>query len=324
MDSRAGARRAPVVPGPPAGRGADRPGAQHLAGGIGGTGQPAAGGSLRRWLGRTLLGLLVGAALAGGAAPVGAAPRPAPAPDLVAFARAFNAAWNAHDVEGVVALFAPDATIRQTRARGAGLADTPVTAPVVEDVYGAGPRSLADADAVDPGAWAQGEVLWAAGTPRLRAWLPALFAAGHRVEASAYRTDGDVVTWRFRAFADPYQGVAGVEPVAGAASLVVRAGRAVSLGFETEGEAIDRRARQFDAALSARLTAAWAARQLPTSAGPRTDPRGPAPAPAAPARGPAAPTGPEPRLLLGLGGAAALAGLLARRRERGRGPRRPA
>ena len=232
----------------------------------------------------------------------------------MAVARAFNTAWNAHDVDAVVAVFAPGATVRQARARVAGAGDAPAVAPVIEDVYGAGPRPLTDAD--DPGAWARGEVLWAAGTPRLRAWLPPFFAAGHRVEAWGYRTDGDVVTWRFRAFADPYQGVAGVEPVAGTASLVVRAGRAVALRFETEGETVDRRARQFDAALSARLTAAWAGLRLPPSASLR--------GPGAGAPGPAAPDGPAPRLLLGLGGAAALAGLLARWRGRGRGPRRAA
>src|SRR5688500_11834075 len=69
---------------------------------------------------------------------------PAPAVDLVGFARAFNAAWNDHDVEGVVAFFAPDATVRQTRAVVA-LGDAGAsTAPVIEDVYGAGPRPFAD------------------------------------------------------------------------------------------------------------------------------------------------------------------------------------
>ena len=215
-----------------------------------------------------------------GAAPAGAAPGAAPAADLVAFARAFNAAWNAHDVEGVVAFFAPDATVRQTRARVAGARRHAGHRAGDRGRLRRGPAVARRRGAVDPGAWARGEVLWAAGTPRLRAWLPALFAAGHRVEASAYRTDGDVVTWRFRAFADPYQGVAGVEPVEGTASLVVRAGRAVALGFETEGETVDRRARQFDAALSARLTAAWAALRPPR----RVPGARPAPAPAAAAR----------------------------------------
>jgi MYXO-CTERM domain-containing protein len=273
---------------------------------------------MRSWPARTLLGLTaaaVAAALAVGAAPAGAAPgvAPATAPDLVAYARAFNAAWNAHDVEGVVAFFAPDATVRQTRARVADAADSVGAVPVIEDVYGAGPRSLADAHV--PATWARGEVLWATGPAAIRAWLPPVVAAGHRVEATAYHAEADVVTWHFRAFADPYQQVRGVAPVEGTAALVVRAGRAVSLVFETDGETVARRARQFDAAQSARLAAAWAAFRPP--AGPR--PRGPA---AGAAGAPAAPDepedGPDPRLLLGLAGAAGLAGLLARRRRRSR------
>jgi ubiquinone/menaquinone biosynthesis C-methylase UbiE len=239
----------------------------------------------------------------------------------VAFARAFNAAWNAHDVEGVVACFAPDATVRQTRARVADPADAVVAPPVIEDVYGAGPRALADAH--DPGTWARGEVLWARGPAEIRAWLPPFFAAGHRLEAAAYRAGADVVTWHFRAFADPYQQVRGVVPAEGTAALEVRAGRAVALDLETDGETVARRARQFDAALSGRLAAAWAALRLPATASPRTGPPGPAAAPEAPARGSAAPDGPEPRLLLGLVGAAALAGRLARQRRRASAPGGP-
>jgi hypothetical protein len=93
------------------------------------------------------------------------------------------------------------------------------------------------------------------------------------------------VTWRFRASADAYRRVAGIDPAEGTASLVVRAGRAVALGFVTDGEAVARRVRQVDAALSARLAAAYAALRPPA--------------------------GPEPRRLLGLAGAAALAGPLA-------------
>ena len=315
MDSRDVARRAPVVPGPPAGRGADRPGAQHIAGGVGGAGQPAVGGSLRRGLARTLLGLTAATALTLGAAPASAAPASAapgsaPAADLVAFAEAFNAAWNAHDVEGVAAFFAPDATVRQTSARVAGAGDAVVVAPVIEDVYGAGPRSLADAH--DPATWAQGEVLWATGPAAIRAWLPPVFATSHRVEAVAYRAEADVVAWRFRAFADPYQQALGVAPVEGTASLVVRAGRAVSFGFDTEGEAVARRARQFDAALNTHFAAAAAAFRPPVAPGPQR--------PAAAAAGRAASDGLEPRLLLGLVGAAALAGLLAHRRRPRRSP----
>jgi hypothetical protein len=262
----------------------------------------AAARSARRRAAASVLALAVATALTGGAGGAAAAPEP----DLIAFARAFNAAWNAHDVEGVVALFAPDATVRQTRARVADAGDGVVAAPVIEDVYGAGPRPLADAHDQGTGAW--GEVLWAAGPAEVRAWLPRFFAAGHRVEAAAYRAEADVVTWRFRAFADPYQRGGGVDPAEGTANLVVRAGRAVSFVFESEGETVARRARQFDAAQSARLAAAWAAFRPP--AGP--SPGGPA---APPGAFLVALDGPDPRLLLGLLGTAALAGLLARWRR---------
>ena len=100
-------------------------------------------------------------------------------------------------------------------------------------------------------------------------------AAGRRLEAWGYRTDGARVTWRFRAFADPYQGAAGADPVAGTASLEVRAEHAVAFGFETDGETVAPRAQQFDATVSARLAASWAALRLPAAAGPPSDARGP-------------------------------------------------
>ena len=52
------------------------------------------------------------------------------------------------------------------------------------------------------------------GAPHPGLGAPPFFAAGHRVQASAYR-----------ASADPYQGLAGVEPAAGTAAPVVRAER---------------------------------------------------------------------------------------------------
>ena len=263
--------------------------------------------------GRTLLApalaLLAAAALAGG----GAAPAraQAPEPDLVAFARAFNAAWNAHDVEAVVALLRPG---RHDPADSApslvsGAADESGAAPGTEDTYGAGPRSLAVGQAAPD--WAGGDVLWAAGPPGVRAWLPRLFAAGHRVEASAYRAEGDTVTWRYRAFADPYQGVAGVEPVEGEAELVVRAGRVAAFAFASEEATVARRTRQLDAALSAR-----------TRGGGRRA-RRPGRVPAGRRPGAAGPLAPDPPLLLGLLGAAALAGVVGARRRHRRGAAPP-
>ena len=137
---------------------------------------------------------------------------------------AFQAALNAHDLEGVAAFFAPGATIRQTGVRVVvTAADGGTDVPAAEDTYGAGPRSLGTAQ--DAGDWPRGDVLWAAGAPRIRAWVSPFFAAGHRVQASAYRAEGATVTWMYRASADPYQGLAGVEPAAGTAAPVVRAER---------------------------------------------------------------------------------------------------
>jgi hypothetical protein len=273
-----------------------------------GTGSEGRAG--RRRAARTILfltaapGLVWGPARAAGAAA-------APAPDLVAFARAVNAAWNAHDLDRVAAYFAPGATIRQMGVRFAVAAADGSDPPVVEDVYGAGPRSLAAAQ--DGGGWPGDDVLWAAGPPRIRTWLPWLFAAGHRVEASAYRAAGDTVTWRYRAFADPYQRFAGVGPAEGTAALVVRGGRIFELTVASDGYTVARRARQFNAEMSARIAARAAAPPDGSAAPGRGGGAGPRPAGA-----------PDARLLLGLAAAAGVGLLVRARRRRLRTGWRPA
>jgi hypothetical protein len=233
------------------------------------------------------------------------------ASDPVAVARAFNTAWNAHDVEGVVARFAPGATVWQTDTLIASdPSDALPAVPVARDAYGAGRRSLADAEAAaDSGGWARwarGEILWAAGGRRIRTWLAWFFAAGHRVEATGYQARGDTVTWRFRAFADPYQGTPGVAPTEGTARLALDAGRVASFTFATERPAVARRDRQLAAA------GVRAAPHRGAGAG----------APAAPSAAPA-PDALGSRLPLALVGAGALAGLVAKRR-RAPGPSAPA
>jgi hypothetical protein len=218
-------------------------------------------------------------------------------------------------VEATVALFAPEATIRQTRTRFVvSPTDGGPEPPLAEDAYGAGQRSLADAQAWErePGGVGT-DVLWATGTRRIRAWLPWFVAAGHRVEASAHRAEGDTVTWRHRAFADPYQGFAGVEPAEGTAEVVVRAGRIASFVFASEEETVARRARQFATAVGARIAA------VPPP--PRPADQG-APGPAVRATGHPSPDPPDPRLPLSLV-AAALAGLAVGRHRRARSPGRP-
>ena len=76
-------------------------------------------------------------------------------------ATALNAAWNAHDEAAVLALFAPDAVVRQpAEIRNSG------ASPVVRDVYGA-PWSHEGGD--DPLPALGDAVVWA-GRPGIRAW----------------------------------------------------------------------------------------------------------------------------------------------------------
>ena len=116
------------------------------------------------------------------------------------------------------------------------------------------------------------------------------------------------MTWRYRAFADPYQGMAGVEPVEGTVELVVRVGRIVAFTFASDEDSVTRRRRQFDGALNARIAAVAATPRAsgPAARGPTTEPR-PDPAGA-----------PDARLVSGLA-ASVVGGLLIgvwRRRTR--------
>ena len=107
----------------------------------------------------------------------------------------------------------------------------------------------------------------------LRAWVAALLARHHRVEARGYAVAGNQVTWAYRAFTDPYQQVTGVPPVEGAATATVRGGRITALTTTASGASVERR----DAALGAAVAAAVAARggAPPGRAAPApTDPQG--------------------------------------------------
>ena len=182
-------------------------------------------------------------ALGRGAAPP-AAPGP-PAPDLVAVAQAFNAAWNAHDAEAVLAVFAPEAVIRQPAASagGDGGGGRRVT---VRDVYGAA------FDAWDePPAERRGMVTWAADPATRRVWVQRLLRRNHRVAATDYRAAGERVRWTFRAFADPYQTLPGVGPTDGTARAVVRAGRITTLVTAPEPASVRQREEAVFAAVAA-------------------------------------------------------------------------
>jgi hypothetical protein len=164
--------------------------------------------------------------------------------DLVEFAQAYDAAWNAHDLEGVLAFFAPAAVVRQPAASaGVGNGERHVT---VADVYGL---------AVDPWNGAPTEttemVVLAADPAQVRSWVRLLFERRHRVEATGYRASGETVSWDFRAYADPYQTVRGVGPTEGTAEAVVRAGHITTLTTASTPESVRRR----EAAMAAALVA---------------------------------------------------------------------
>ena len=172
------------------------------------------------------LGLALGLVAPLRSAAQGAPPAPAPEADPVALATALNAAWNAGQVEGVVALLAEEATVRQRDAdlEGSG----PNVA--VRDRYGVAHTYVGEPPPGD------GRVVtWAAGVPEVRAWARPLLAAGHRVEVTGYRTGGDgaTATWDYAATTAATRRLPGVGPTAGTAELTVRGGR---IGGQREGD----------------------------------------------------------------------------------------
>jgi len=136
------------------------------------------------------------------------------AADLVAFARAYTAAWNAHDLEAVLARFGPDAVVRRRSEE------------VPEAVWDAQEQWIVDSfvDA-SPGAG----FAWVRGSASIRAWARDLFRLGHRTEAAEYRAEGATATWRYRDFDGPPQALHGLGPVEGTAQAEIRAGRIVRL-----------------------------------------------------------------------------------------------
>jgi hypothetical protein len=249
---------------------------------------------------RGSLTAVVGALTVAWAAPVGAA---APvAPPEVAVARAFTAAWNAQDVEGVLGLFAEAARVRQ---RGAQISQYGPDVQV-DDVLGAALNYPGDPPPADGDA-----VVWAAGRAAVRAWVARFLAAGHRVVASNYRLAGGAVGWDYEvpppaAWA---AGVPGLAPARGVAEALVVDERIVTLTVASAPGTAEARRRALAAAAAAavrREAAAGASAGPPRSPGP--------PAGAAPA---VAPWGLA--VLLSLATTAGLAALPATRRGPGRG-----
>jgi hypothetical protein len=174
---------------------------------------------------------------AAGAGP--AAPAPLAGPDAVAVARALNGAWNAGQIEGVVALFAADAVIRQV-----GTELTPyqgTTAVTADDVYGT-TRFFPDVRLRER----DGAVVWASGTGEIRAWVSDLVARRHVAEATDYRLedpDGAGARWAYRVFVAPYRDFRDVPPTEGMAELRLRDGRITTLTLASSGESVRRRER---------------------------------------------------------------------------------
>ena len=111
--------------------------------------------------GRTLLVLLAIGALASW----GALPRRlhAQAPDAPSVVQAYTAAWNAHDLPAVLALFAPDAVVRG-RARAVPAAVWDTRDPQVVRAYLDGAHEGLGYDT--------GDLVWMTGHQEIATWAP--------------------------------------------------------------------------------------------------------------------------------------------------------
>jgi hypothetical protein len=160
-------------------------------------------------------------------------------PDLVPVAQAYVAAWNAHDVPALLALFAPDAVVRERRgAVPPAVWDT--RDPQVVRAYLDGAR---DGDNYDTGG-----LVWALGHRQIAAWAAGRFALHHRLALGPSRAAGDTVGWPYQAFVDPYLLAQGVGPVEGEAEAVVRGGRIAVLSLVHAPASVRRQRDEMDAA----------------------------------------------------------------------------
>jgi hypothetical protein len=249
-----------------------------------------------RWPRRTLPALAAGLALASRPA----APRLDAQPSApVAVAGALDAAWNAHDLGAVLAVFAPDAVVRERRG------DVPAAVwdtrdPHVVRAYLEGSH---DGDNYDTGG-----LVWVTGHQQIAAWAAARFAQHHRFESARPREAGDLVVWQYREFVDPFQRTPGVAPIEGSAEAVVRSDRITSLTLVLSPASAHRQRSEVAAAFDHAMATQ---RRAPPSDGPTVMTRRP------PSEGASA----EPidsAWVLALGALALVgAGAVARRRRRG-------
>jgi hypothetical protein len=162
-----------------------------------------------------------------------------------ALVAAYTVAWNAGDLEAVLALFAEDAVVRQ---RGA---EIELSGPhvVVRDAFGVPLQYVGDPPPGDSSA-----VVWAAGRPQIRTWARRLLEAGHRIEAENLRAAGDAVSWDYRATTDLSRNVAGLGPTGGTAELTLRASEIATLTIESDPAGVRARETATTRALAAART----------------------------------------------------------------------
>ena len=191
------------------------------------------------------LALLGPAAVGVPARPVAAQPA-----EAVAVATTLNAAWNARDVEAVVALCADDAQILQRDAE-VTVAGLNVSA---RDVYGVPLHYVGD----PPRATGR-LVTWARGAPEIRVWAQRLLAAGHRMRADAYRATGDgaTVTWAYAATADAFEDL-GVAPATGTVEATVRGGKIAALTLASDPASVRAREAGYERAVATAVAHATA------------------------------------------------------------------
>jgi ketosteroid isomerase-like protein len=109
--------------------------------------------------------------------------------DPVAVVRAFDAAWNAHDLEAVMACFAADAVVTQ------------LPPPPDGGVH--------------------------RGTEQIRRWVAAVLPGFH-VDSRGHRARGDTVPWTASVRGDLFRELGFPQPFEAAAEAVVRAGKIAS------------------------------------------------------------------------------------------------
>jgi MYXO-CTERM domain-containing protein len=196
----------------------------------------------------------------------GALPRPlhAQEPAPVPVARAYTAAWNAHDLPAVLALFAPGAVVRERWGA------------VPPAVWDTGDPRVARAyldDSRFGEAYDTHGFAWASGRRQIAAWAAARFAQHHRFAAGPYHATGETAGWPYREFMDPYQLLPGVGPLEGDAEAVVRDGRITVLSLVVSPASVQQRRGEVATAEAARLRALR--RAGPLRDGPSVPPRGP-------------------------------------------------